>query len=538
MNKKGASFGTVVAVLGSILIALGFAWLIMTNWHSMPSFLKLLILVLVTAAAYTSGTLFRANNYKGIGGSLLVLGALFFTLTVMLIAQIFGLKVGIQGYANLLLISWIGVVVASYIFESKVSLIVGMIEFMLWVNLQYFAFLEFSHFASGPSFGMFALLQLILGGLFYGISLLHRSFNHKFARTYQFWSLFYVLSFAYALSFQMLLPMLWMSGFNAGGGSLAFIIIFAIIGLALFVVGAVSAIGRNSIDYREVLAMALAFILFLVLIASSGFLTNTAGTCYMKSCYDITAENSCNDVSFINCEWKDNYCREASCYNYYGNETACKNALASLDCYWIGSASGSCKSSPSSSFVCDSYTSIDSCLANDGKCYWENSPETNTCKPKSSAVSELKIANPYDNNECTAFNNKGDSCLANEKCAWRSGISYYSRNSGVPGSLLFFWIIANIIFILIIIGVIGYGYLEKSAQMINLGIGFFVLEIISRYIGFIIDYWGTGYDMMAFLFIMGGIILLFGGWGIERFRRKLLGNMTGAEKPNDEEANE
>ena len=38
MDKKGASFGTVVAILGSILIALGFAWLIMKNWHYFNSF--------------------------------------------------------------------------------------------------------------------------------------------------------------------------------------------------------------------------------------------------------------------------------------------------------------------------------------------------------------------------------------------------------------------------------------------------------------------------------------------------------------------
>ena len=52
MNKKGASFGTIIAVIGSILIALGIAWLIAQNWHQMPSPLKIIILLLVTASAY------------------------------------------------------------------------------------------------------------------------------------------------------------------------------------------------------------------------------------------------------------------------------------------------------------------------------------------------------------------------------------------------------------------------------------------------------------------------------------------------------
>ena len=43
-NKKGASFGTIVAVFGSILIALGIAWLIAQNWHQMPAPLKIIIL--------------------------------------------------------------------------------------------------------------------------------------------------------------------------------------------------------------------------------------------------------------------------------------------------------------------------------------------------------------------------------------------------------------------------------------------------------------------------------------------------------------
>ena len=43
--KQSVSFGAIVATIGSILIALGVAWLIALNWRVMPSALKVLILV-------------------------------------------------------------------------------------------------------------------------------------------------------------------------------------------------------------------------------------------------------------------------------------------------------------------------------------------------------------------------------------------------------------------------------------------------------------------------------------------------------------
>ena len=82
------------------------------------------------------------------------------------------------------------------------------------------------------------------------------------------------------------------------------------------------------------------------------------------------------------------------------------------------------------------------------------------------------------------------------------------------------WIFANIIFILLILGIIGYGTWQKLPKIINLGIGFFALGVITRYIGFVIDLWG--YTSLSIIFIAGGIILIAGGWFIEKWRRKLV----------------
>ncbi len=85
------------------------------------------------------------------------------------------------------------------------------------------------------------------------------------------------------------------------------------------------------------------------------------------------------------------------------------------------------------------------------------------------------------------------------------------------------WLFDNALFILVILGVIGYGTRYKSSQIINLGIMFFALDIITRYIGFALDFGGQlGF---AFMSIVGGIILIFGGLFIERWRRSILRQM-------------
>src|SRR3989338_5046726 len=140
--KQHISFGAVVATIGSILIALGIAWLIALNWAVMPSALKVLILVLATAGAYTAGVLFRTHYYEKIGGSLLVLGALLYTLSIFLIAQTFNLSTSLQSNAWLLLLSVVGILFATYVLDSSPSLVIALSEFLVWISLQYFSFVS------------------------------------------------------------------------------------------------------------------------------------------------------------------------------------------------------------------------------------------------------------------------------------------------------------------------------------------------------------------------------------------------------------
>ena len=90
----------------------------------------------------------------------------------------------------------------------------------------------------------------------------------------------------------------------------------------------------------------------------------------------------------------------------------------------------------------------------------------------------------------------------------------------ISGGLWVMWLFDNVLFILVILSVIGYGTRYRSAEIVNLAIMFFALDIITRYIGFVLDFGGQmGFAVMS---ILGGIILIAGGWGIEKWRRKLI----------------
>lgn len=197
-EKKEHDFGTILATIGSILVASGVAWFMATNWHQIPSFLKIIILLIATSLAYILGTLLRTHDHQGVGGALIILGGLLYTLSIFLIAQIFNLNESLQMVSFLFLISWVGVISASYLFDSSGSLLVGLAEFLIWLGVQYFAFAKL-FFRGDFSLGGLILTFLAAGILFYGLNLLHKSRDHKFSEAYQWWTAFYFLLLVWCL---------------------------------------------------------------------------------------------------------------------------------------------------------------------------------------------------------------------------------------------------------------------------------------------------------------------------------------------------
>ena len=85
------------------------------------------------------------------------------------------------------------------------------------------------------------------------------------------------------------------------------------------------------------------------------------------------------------------------------------------------------------------------------------------------------------------------------------------------GLRLFF----NILFALEIFGLIILGFIRRYPTYVNIGLLFFALDVIARYFDF---FW----ELLprSLFFILGGLLLLFGGIILERKRRKVLASFN------------
>ncbi|MSS75209.1 DUF2157 domain-containing protein [Candidatus Pacearchaeota archaeon] len=481
-SQRGeTSFGQLIAVIGAILIAVGIAWLLAWNWATIPAFLKILILVGLTTGTYVGGVVLREHEYPKVGGAIILLGSALFTLSVFLIAQIFATDASVQGMANLQLISFIGVLIAAYMFASPASLILGLVEVGTWLFNQFIAFEESFDFSPG----YLALLYLLMGGLLYGLSLVHRTQDHAFANIYKWWTFAYLLAFSYILSFQTLQPMLWAFGFSLGTGQGILLIILSLGMLATVAAGIIGTTKKNAIDARELLSALGIFIALSIFILLTAILTGTSGQCYEKSCYQFNSAQ-CTAAS-DRCLLKDAQCQELSCFGL--NKTECATAPTKLSCSW------------------QSDSNLDGVTSDtNGHCY----PET--------PFDLLPRVNP-----CEKYVNDRTSCTVREECSWspdNGGYWGYGSNRSLSGTEWFVWIVGNLVLLGMILLTLGHGTRFNNPALVNLGISFFALDIITRYIGFIMDL--EGYLSLSLMFISGGVLLLVGGWLLEKWRNSLL----------------
>lgn len=67
------------------------------------------------------------------------------------------------------------------------------------------------------------------------------------------------------------------------------------------------------------------------------------------------------------------------------------------------------------------------------------------------------------------------------------------------------------------LGAVAWGFRHQVAALVNIGLLIFVLQVITRYFDMF-------YSMLdrSFFFLIGGVLLLSGGWILERWRRRLL----------------
>jgi uncharacterized membrane protein len=476
------TFFNIIATIGAILIFVGFAWLIAKNWHQIPNFAKVLILVIATLSAFISGVILKENGSGGAGRGLITLGALLYILSVFLIAQIYSTSTTLQGTAWLLLMSWTVVMITAYALDSVENLLISLITFFIWLATQYGASIMETMPNNGPVIGV-VLLFLGAGALLYGMNVLHKAVDHKFSGVYRFWSVFYFLAIFYVLSFQSLLPILAEWSFNDGSISL-FLISFVVICFLIFMGTTLFAADRKTVSTKTIIMFLGAIALIFVLVLSTKVGAGLIGYCYPVSCYDFDSSSACAAVPDSPCRWDANNCEEINCWTMK-NETECVGAPNGLSCEWFVENDNS-----ESPFVSNGY-----CQTAPGN--------------------EKFDYNRYD--LCNKYNNQKESCMAESICKWQPSLGSSEK---LPTSLWLLWIINNIAFLGFIIVVLWYGQAAGSSRIINLGLIAFILDIASRYIGFWMDY--SGYFAFSILAILGGLILIAGAWYIPKWRKELL----------------
>jgi uncharacterized membrane protein len=546
---KRASFGTVVAILGGCLVALGFAWLLAQNWAAIPAAVKILVLAAATGGALVAGALLGRRGDDGASAALLMLAGLLWTLSVFLVAQIFSTDASLQGSAWLLLLSLLGVLAIAYGFESRATLVVGLAEVLVWLLLQFLALLERG---SDFSSAVLALLFLGAGVGFYALKLLHRE---RFASLYRLWTVLYFLLFAYVLSFRDLTPELW-SGSGEGGAATTFVVAVWAVALVAAVVGA--ALSRGRVALREPVAVAALVVLLLAFLFTSRYVVGESfGVCRSQPCYQLS-EESC-DTSPA-CLWTQEQCQprpllpEADACSGFAVAEDCRDA----GCRW-GPAFGAgceqvetwCNEQPWMSCAeqlqrCarDGYAFAD-CVPFADDCWRANLDRDScvallaACRVEVGCTADATLYQSCaqigsaercaEQERCTwldgscqdvdpcAANASPDACSADPLCTWTRQRSMRDDVSPAAWAL---WIAFNVVFVGLVLAVIGYGSWSRHDAVINLGIAFFALDVVTRYVGFVIDFWG--YTSLSLVFIVGGVVLLYGGYRLEKWRRRLV----------------
>lgn len=509
LGKKGASFVETIGLIGAIMIFVGVVWIIAYNWEEMPDFLKISILVISVLASFSSGIILRHQDYEKIGRALLILGALLYIASIFLIAQIFNVSLDIQTTAWLFLLCWVGIILSAYALDSPENVFVSMIAFLIWFALQFLSFAQETEDFSG---GILTFGFLGIGILFFGLNLLHRNTGHKFARVYQFWSVFYFLVIAFLISSMSIMLRLWDKGFSSNSPTFFTFSVFAF-SLLIFLIGVAVSVGK-SVTGKEIFYFVLIVLAFIVFIGLIYFVSGNVGTCYSKTCYDFKTSSQCSSAPFDwFCKWEGNSCFQESCEAYSSNESFCNSAPSDLDCKWIND-SYYWRCEPASR--CDTLPSEAECNASP-RCEWGSYDGR-----FGGGYCFLKGQND-NNKDCRQNDNLKEDCLDNDLCRWNSSPAY---DQELPSGIWAFWIILNIFFMAFLLLCIYYGYFLKMRKIVTLSFVAFILQILYKFIEYA-RYTTLG---LGYTFVIGGVFLLVLGWLILKWKKDFSVNWASSEE--------
>ncbi len=432
----------------------------------------------------------RIQGYQRIGQSLLILGALLYTLSIFLIAQIFSTNASAQGTAWLWLLALAGVALSGLAFSVPSLYGIATAEFVFWLGYQSFAFVS-QAYLEVLNYSNSSLLLVFLFAVTGVLTALGAAWIIKEQKSDRL-----MLFFASLLSLIILWVLLFLRVIGSLQGTawillllVIIYIVFAYLGgskttLMVGFIGTLSWIGiqyfsfiKNESDFAVgILALAYLFIgiLFYGLTqihkARNHIFTDVYR--YWTALYMLLLSYILSFQTILPFLWVNGFQLSAG-------------ILIFLVIIGIAAAIAA---------VTGIFAAV------------------NTRKLSGKEVAGfITLVGLYIILIATA------ALLPEELSTYDS---FPGVSQGISGSLFTFWIFDNILFILVILAVVGYGTRYKSPTLVNLAITFFALDIVTRYIGFIMDFGGqVGFAVVS---IIGGIILIAGGWLIEKWRRRLI----------------
>ena len=523
-NKKGVSFGTIVGVFGSILIALGFAWLIAQNWHQMPALLKIIILLGTTSGAYFAGTMLRTRDYSGIAKALFILGGLLFTLSVFLIAQIYFTSSSPQGIAWLWMVSWIGVLISAYVLTSPEMYWIVVAEFGIWVISQEIAFFGNRNYILSAFFLINGIATAFTAiSLFYQPVKTEKKFHGKgfiaiivlFALWYflQYFFRFFMVSFISSnkkvemSNSQKLFVGLVISEF-VYWVSLLFLKVSTIQGSAWTILATLVILAFISYNLDSSSSLSASMIIFIAWLMIQYFAfhekSNQTPSLGILTFYILSCGIIMYGLSLWHRSWQHEFGKIYQHWTtiYFLIFAYILTFQVLLPYIWSKDAAYTTNSLIFLFFL--ALLSLVSLIVGIVASVKSGNVEVKEIGFVVSCIVLLLIL-------------IGSTALVADQ---KTSSLFGGRVENVSLALWGVWIFSNVLFLVLIIGIIGYGTWQKLPNVINLGIFFFSLDILTRYIGFIMDFWG--YTSLALIFISGGIVLLGGGFLIEKWRRNLV----------------
>ena len=238
-----------IATIGAILIALGVAWVFISNWQQFGTAVKILVLCGATTTAFTAAVLTERKGYDWTGEALYLLTALLWTLSIFIIAQQFHYGRSFQENTHLFGLSTLGAGAIAYVMRSRPSLFLALVMFYAWATAQAAAYgLDFGARALRPGFSA-VTVTLGLALLYFGLGLSHRARGDpEFAKIYTWFASGAILLLGFTFTLQAYQPLLAVS---LGTLWSWYSVFFIVIPVAVTALGIRGALARGDLSLTD-----------------------------------------------------------------------------------------------------------------------------------------------------------------------------------------------------------------------------------------------------------------------------------------------